>query len=52
MTQCEFCKEYLWNEYMIARNSCSAGLCSSAYELAPEMGIELEDNPYFEREDD
>ena len=44
MTQCDFCKDYIWNS---EQTSCSGGACSSAYELAQEMGIEFD-----EREDD
>lgn len=52
MTQCKYCREYLWNEHMIAKNSCSGGLCSAAYGAAHEDNIILEDNPYFEERED
>lgn len=39
MTQCEFCEENLWNKDQI---KCSGGQCSSAYEIAQDMGIEFD----------
>lgn len=41
MTQCEYCKENLWS---FRQTSCSGGLCSSAYEMAQEEGIEFDEN--------
>ena len=49
MTQCDFCKENLWNE---GQTSCSGGQCGSAYDMAQEMGIEFDEYEFDEDENE